>query len=364
MATHRKRGRPPGPTSRRSAIAADIARQLESGAWPIGKPIPSYRQLAARYRVCVTTIRLVLHALSEDGRLRLNPRRKAIASVGAPAATLLNGAVAIVMRDQFAVHMLSAENAMLWRGLTGGLRGTNNAFFILQDWRRWRTEFPAGLRDLPLAGVILLGPFAPEMIKHYETLKLPVMLVDQPGDEFKLHSVSVANYEAAFDATQRLIGLGHRHLAFVRTVLVSLGGIDPDSRARQDGFLDACRKHRLRPGRYKVFSTILSPGPTPALAALVRAAPRFTAVVCNNVVHAAQTARAAETAGLNVPRDLSIVAFRSPTGHDRDWSGPQIDFEEIGRRSAELLLSRPRRIEHVKIATVWHEGISLAEARR
>ncbi|MBI3831632.1 MAG: substrate-binding domain-containing protein [Planctomycetes bacterium] len=354
-------GRPPGDASRYRAIAADLARRLASGEWPLGKPIPSYRRLARHYSAGLRAVRLALQELSADGRVLIRPRRPPQAALGRPLAAVLDKAIALV--STFGLNQLVdvAIGKALWRGLALGADELGWPLIVLQHPHRWRQEFPAGLRHLPLSGLILLGPFKADMLRQYEALRVPVVLVDQPGDALKLHSVAVDNYRAARDATARLIARGHRRIAFVRSLVNSVKDIDPDSRERQAGFIAACSSAGLKEKDFKVFTSQHQAGST--MREIVQTRPRFSAVFCVTGTHALQTAAAAEEAGMKIPQDLSIVTFQPSVESARNWSGPHINFERMGRTAVRLLQRKSAGPEHVRIPTVWKEGNTLAQVR-
>lgn len=339
-----------------------MAAKLASGEWPVGKPIPSYRQLAAKYQVSVTTVRLSLQALARDGHLSIHARHKPIASLGKSLNEMMEGAIAVVLKDQLAHYLRGRDNICIWQGLTTGFLASNSPILVMQHWKLWRSAFPAGLHDLPLAGIVLLGPFRSEILRQYEAFKIPVVLVDQPGVQYKLHSVQVANYQAAYDATARMIEHGHTRIAFVRSVLASLRDIDPDARERQRGFLDACKERKLKASQYKVVSAILTSSSQSVLEA-VQTAPRFTAILCANERHALQTANAAQAAGLNIPRELSIVTFHSKHSAERNWAGPRTDFEAIGHKAAHVIFQPPTEPTHALVPSIWNEGETLRALR-
>ncbi|MCW8133150.1 MAG: substrate-binding domain-containing protein [Planctomycetota bacterium] len=362
MAKRRRRGRPPGPSSRRKAIVADLSARIAGGEWPVGKPIPSCRQLAARYRVSVTTLRLALDELKREGRLQVQPRKKPVAALGQDLGEMLAGAVAMVLKDQVAHYLRGAENQRLWQGLTESLLASNSPFLLLQHWKLWRTAFPAGLRELPLAGVLLLGPYRAETVRMYESLSVPVVLVDQPGAPYRVHSVSVANREAAYDATQRVLDLGHKRIAYVRSLVSSVQGIDPDGKERQEGFLAACRDRKLKPRQYRVFTAALTPA-SQTVREIAEATPRYTVIVCANGRHALQSAAAAEALGLRIPRDLSVVAFRPEHSEAGHVSGPVVASHAIGAKAVEIMLRKPAEPEHALVPAAWNKGETLAPPR-
>ena len=357
MKQPKRRGQVPDSTSRYSAIASDIARRLAAGEWPVGNRIPSFRRFAREYEVSLGTIQRALGALRTEGRVRVTPDRPTLAALGASLSSVMAGAVALVLGKRLPVVLQPGLYESIWRGIVDGVAKADSTLIILQHANRWQHEYPAGLRHLPLRGVLLLGPFAPGLLRQYEALGLPVVLLDQPGAKFRLHSVTVANYDAASDATSRLIARGHRQIAFVRSVVGSIRDIDPDAKERQAGFAAACKQAGLKQGQCRVFSAGFGDS-SAAVQDLVRSTPRFTAVLMASDAHAKQMASAARAAGLGIPRDLSVVTFRSPLALTRDWSGPQVDFEEFGRIGVELLRRKPRTIQHVRVQPVWHDGDS------
>ena len=52
-------------------LACEFRRKIETGQWPSGERLPTTRELAAKYRVSVNTIRFhVKHMLSKAGARR------------------------------------------------------------------------------------------------------------------------------------------------------------------------------------------------------------------------------------------------------------------------------------------------------
>jgi DNA-binding LacI/PurR family transcriptional regulator len=358
MGPPRRSGQDASPTAGYRGVAEEIARRLDRGEWPVGTRLPSFRRFAREYDVSLGTIQRALGALKTEGRVRITPDRPTEAALGASLSSVMEGAVALVLGKRLPVVLQPGSYEFIWRGIVDGVAKADSTLIILQHANRWQHEYPAGLRHLPLRGVLLLGPLPPGLLRQYEALGLPVVLLDQPGARFRLHSVTVANYDAAADATSRLLSAGHRQIAFVRSVVGSIRDIDPDAKERQAGFAAACKQAGLEAGhQFRVFSAGFGDS-SAAVQDLVRSTPRFTAVLMASDAHAKQMASAARAAGLSIPRDLSVVTFRSPLALSRDWSGPQVDFEELGRIGVEILRRKPRTIQHVRVGAAWHDGDS------
>lgn len=336
-------------------IAVELARRLASGEWAVGSRMPSYRTFANEFKVSLRTIQLAFKLLKKDGLVRVAPQRMAVAALGAPLTAIVEGAVVLVLKSNLHAYLGGDWYEKIWRGVVQGTAKDNHPLVILQHEWRWRHEFPAGLQHLPLKGVLLLGPFSTELLRQYEHFKWPVALLDQPGDELKLHSVSASNYEAAFEATSRLIGWGHRRIAFLRRLVWSLKRIDPDARERQEGFVAACRKGRLKESDYAIFTGSASDSGF-AVRQLLSAKPRFGAVVATDPLVAEQLAQAAGAEKLKIPTDLSIVSVLSSLAPPQNWSGMRVDAEAFGWRGVELLQRRSSKPQRIRMRATWHEG--------
>jgi DNA-binding transcriptional regulator YhcF (GntR family) len=363
MPESKRRGRPPGPIPRYQSIVEDLTRRFDAGHFSIGQPMPSCREFAREYDVGPKTIWLALKSLERDGRVQVTRGKKSIASRRVPIATVMENTVAIVMKYDLAMLAGIGCPPGIGQGIFESLSKTRTTCLILQDIRWWRYDCPQGLRDVPIKGILIVGPVPLPLLKKYESMGVPLVLIDQPADDFNVHSVTVDNYRAAFDATSRLIELGHSRIAFARSIISNLKNIDPDAKERQEGFIAACKKAGLTRQQYGIFSMTIGKQSTSA-EDLLRARPRYTAVLSAGDVHAEQIGFAAQALGLKVPRDLSIVTFRVAHELQTDWSGPKIDFVEMGRIGTELLQSNPSPIQHVRFNSVWHEGVTLAPPRR
>jgi DNA-binding LacI/PurR family transcriptional regulator len=351
------RGRPPGHGNRYDSIAADLARRLAAGEWPVGKALPSYRQLAHSYGAGLQAVRLALKQLAADGSVVISPRRRPTAALGETLSTVLTGSIAAVCTFPFVRAFDPGDVQSMWRGITHAAARVCTPVIVLQDNNRWRTHYPAGINKMPLAGALLMGPFRHSILRQYEDMKFPVVLLDQPGGDLRFHSVSVNNFQAAFDAVSRLVRLGHRRIAFIRSLVSSLNDIDPDSKERQAGFVAGCVAAGLREGDYKIFSSYHSGDAVPK--EIVRAKPKFTAVFSCAPTHANQLAAICQKAGLQIPRDLSVISFRSDKPLAINWTGPQTHFETIGLTAVATMLRKSPTPERVLIDPVWNDGATL-----
>lgn len=142
-------------------------------------------------------------------------------------------------------------------------------------------------------------------------------------------------------ATRHLRGLGHTRIAHLS------GPLDTDSgRRRRAGFASATadlgQDLPVVEAQYDVDSG------RRAMNELLRLDPRPTGVVCANVASAAGALAAAVAAGVDIPREMSVVAL-----HDIPWADSlhpalttvRMPLEELGRRAVELLLELPSDVD-------------------
>lgn len=342
-----------GFTPRYKMVIADMKKRLGAGEWKVREELPSSRSLVQHYHLSRPMVLRVLRELAREGLISLSRRK--LPRVAAPTSIrpFMRDSIGVVLSSSASRVMCNPYSGRTLEGVFKAIAKSGNTLVILQHSNHWRTVFPAGLEELQLRGVLLLGPFSPPILHRYENLNIPVVLMDQPGEKYLLHSVGVDNYRAAYDATSRLIALGHRRLAFVRYVVAALKDIDPDSRERQLGFLNACQDGGIHPLMRKIFTCF---GTKHAVKGLVEKTFYYSGVLTSSAEIALAVKKNAELNNLEVPRDISIETFNHNQTADPNWSGPQIDFQEIGQRAVEILKRNPATIEHVRVPVVWNNG--------
>jgi DNA-binding LacI/PurR family transcriptional regulator len=359
--SHKPFGRPPGPQSQHRQIAELVTQRLLKGEWAPRAPLPSLRQLAKHYNVGLQVIRLALARLLSEDRVALNARRQVIANVQNPGPHVTSNCVALVISYDMPSLVASQSGMDILAGIHQGIARTPYPLLLVHGSKDLRKSIPGDLLELPLRGVLLYGQFSMNLLREYEKLAIPVALVDHPAEDRQLHSASLNNVEATFEATTRLIDMGHRRLAFMRVLHVNVNKIDPDSRERQRGFTQAVETAGLPPDDVQIFtfsSGTLPNGPT--MQAFFRARPRFTAIVAVDGNCAEIIRKAAQLVGLSVPRDLSIICFRGQNESGPDWSGPRVDFKKLGCAAVELLDKPLKPALNTKIDTYWHPGNTVA----
>jgi LacI family transcriptional regulator len=194
------------------------------------------------------------------------------------------------------------------------------------------------LADERVSGVVL-SPSDPEgSIEQLTALGIPVVAIDRPLSGVSTDLIVADNAPAVRLATERLIGAGHRRIAYI-------GGraeVETGS-ARQEGYVTAVESSglgkvlanggfRREPARQAVSELLRLPEPPTAL------------VVANNLM-ALGAVQAIREQGLQIPRDIAIIAVDNP-----EWAelvDPPLTvlaqpIRAMATEAAELLIRRIR----------------------
>ena len=159
-------------------------------------------------------------------------------------------------------------------------------------------------------GVILLCsllPFSKKLIEIEESRRLPIVIGLEPISEElnKLPSVHIDNDQAAFDATNYLITLGHTDIIFVSGPKNSYVTKD-----RELGFTKAMKHAGIKLSRDSIlYSDLTVNGGVNAANDVLRRSILPTAIFCANDDMALGCMSAAEKSGIKIPDRISIMGF-------------------------------------------------------
>ena len=136
-------------------------------------------------------------------------------------------------------------------------------------------------------------------------LNVPMVLVnDQYPGEF-VHSVMIANEDGSRAATEHLIDLGHRRIAYVG----DRSGYQTETE-RLEGYRQALSAAGIEfDAELAVHGDGRPEGAAEAMEALLKLAEPPTAVCCYNDMTALGAMRAIRARGLRVPEDVSVTGF-------------------------------------------------------
>ncbi len=148
--------------------------------------------------------------------------------------------------------------------------------------------------------------------EHLDRLGVPVVLVNSHSEQTGRYtfSISVDNRHGGSLATQHLIGLGHRRIAYITGPADQAHLSGSDDLERMAGYQGALRRAGINFDPALVVHGTGSPtGGEIALPALLSLQDKPTAVFCYNDMTAIGLLRSARQKGVVVPRDLAVVGF-------------------------------------------------------
>jgi DNA-binding LacI/PurR family transcriptional regulator len=190
------------------------------------------------------------------------------------------------------------------------------------------------LRARQVDGVIIDGVGAASL-PHDALSDLKVVVVDEPSERWP--GIASDALAAGRLAAEHLVGLGHRRLAFIGPATDVHG-----FRMRERGFFQALREAGMAlPHEWLRRTPPTVSGGQKAMKALLASGERPTGVFCANDLIAMGALKAALTAGVAVPGEMSIVgcddvemaSFVTP-----ELTTVAIPARELGARAARLLL--------------------------
>lgn len=191
-----------------------------------------------------------------------------------------------------------------------------------------------------LDGIILPPPLSESMAVHSEVAaaKMPMVTVAMGLPHEESLNVRIDDFEAAKEITSYLLELGHRHVGFVRGHPSMTA-----SSERYRGFIAALEEFGLDPdqapveqGYFTYRSGLI------AAERLIARDDRPTAIFASNDDMAAAVVNIAHRAGLDVPRDLSVVGFDDTAPATTVW--PELTtirqpVAEMSQAAIELLMT-------------------------
>jgi LacI family transcriptional regulator len=217
--------------------------------------------------------------------------------------------------------------------------------------RSYASTFASGL----VGGLLIILPFQTgTYLKTLQRKNIPCVMVEHQGSESACPVIESTNWQGAFDATEYLIQLGHRRIAFIsgRTDLRS-------SHDRLAGYEAALAHYGIPFESALVVTGSFEAGQTRQVThALLELTDAPTAIFASSDMMAFSVLEVALQRGLRIPDNLSVIGFddipQSATSHP-PLTTVQQSLIEMGRVAARMLIARIENpalpIEHVQLKT-------------
>ncbi len=296
----------------------EMRHRILRNEWPTGSRIPSEHAIQNAAGVSRNTVRQSLDAARAEGLIDTVPGKGTYVAQrpGKQHDLRLIGYVVPYFRSSFDGQLIrGAESALrpqdyriIFSTSDGQLAEENRTLRLLQQ------DHVAGL---------LIWPVMADDPRRYlaELIRggLPVGLMDRTFPGLEADVVMCDNFGGGYLATQHLIALGHRRIAFLCRPHMALMPVAERLRgyrqAMQDAGLDALdpvlvgERQEIRTDYALRSYTDASGADIEQLRDYLAAPGRATAIFAMNDLMAMQTLRAAEIGGISVPQELSVVGF-------------------------------------------------------
>ena len=250
------------------------------------------------------------------------------------------GVVFADIRNPFFTSILAGIESVLWQDGYVLLLGNSDEDSHLEQIHL-ETLIEEGV-----AGVILAAVTDnPARYQPIQRLGTALLFVDRIPSGLRADSIVINHTDAAIQATDHLIAVGHRRIAFI-------SGMDHLSTARDRllGYELALRQHgRAVEPALVIKSNFRQDGGLQAMKHLLAMPERPDAVLVANNLMTLGAFQAINEAGLNIPSDIAILGF-----DDMPWATsmqPPLTViaqptHELGTMAGRMLLERIRNPEH------------------
>jgi len=344
----------PAPNRRVTVHPAPILRARETmkqtaskrGARPKNREQASIKDVA---RIAGVSIATVSRCINDRERVRESTRKRvdnAISATGFRPNTLAQSFRR--GKSQIIMVVLPSVGDPFFTGVMRGVRtvATGRGYSLLINETQFNTmsadEIGAMLVSSHVDGIVLLAsmsPFGTEVLSERSHRALPIVIGCETisAELSDLPGVHIDNVGAASEATDYLLKMGHRKIAFIDGQDSSLL-----TRDRKSGYRQSMRKAHIpvedgwvQEGRMTLEGAI------EATHALLNLRNRPTAIFCANDEMAMGCMHAIRTAGLRIPEDISVLGFddvRYAGVLDPPLTTIRQPAEEIGERVMHRLL--------------------------
>lgn len=351
------------PTPQIREVEALIRDRIETGRYEAGGRLPSEREICDELKVHRRVVRSAIQLLEREGLVLRQPNcRATIRSAHAQDAALapqtpnsklqLSRFVALMMWHGTSQEEGGTGQQRIFWGMNQslGMAGYHTVFLDLREPVALENEHvdreSAHLQyalNQGFGGIVFYCySYDPnrELLRKIAQ-RVPLVLIDRELLGVEADYVGVTNHEGMYEATNYLIGLGHKRVAYV-TRNEPINTVQD----RTQGYLHALREH-FGSNYYEMVLAVPSTGGDvcPALDTVLSlpAGERPTAVLCVNDYEAVYVAERALQLGLKVPEDLSVIGCdniitKLPNGIGLTTIAQP--FEQIGVEAAKLFLRR------------------------
>jgi len=193
--------------------------------------------------------------------------------------------------------------------------------------------------------MIIVGSYSKEFYSALKKANMPVVLVATYQHTEKFHEVRIDDRKGGYMATQYLVELGHRNIAFISGTLRDQGV----TQLRFEGYRRALEENNIPYRKELVFPGVVSFESGMESAGRVLSQKNdITAMFCTADILAIGALKKALEMGRKIPDDLSIMGFDNL--NISEYTSPSIttvgqDIELKGKLAVEIILDDINNLE-------------------
>ncbi|ANU15198.1 Maltose operon transcriptional repressor MalR, LacI family [Planococcus halocryophilus Or1] len=298
-------------------------------------PATVSRVIADNPRISVKTKAKVREVMKDMGYYPNFQARNLVANKSRTLGIIMENSAALAFQNPFFPEVL--------RGISTQAHDSKYGLYLstgatLEEIYQEVVEMVQGRR---VDGIILLySKIGDPVLEFLRQSELPFAVVGRPHqDPFSVTHVNNDNINTAKDTVEYLIGLGHRHIAFVGGATDFVVSID-----RMQGYKQALAKHNISfDVDYTVNQDFIQGKERESIRRLMALPVPPTAIVTHDDMVAYEVIGYLEDLEIGVPDDVSIIGFNNHT-ISRYLKPPlstvDISIYELGLRAAELVLEK------------------------
>lgn len=310
-------------------------RQLiEGGKFPVGSRLPTEMALTDAHRVSRGTVRQAMRSLSDAGLIHRETKNGTVVSAPPPSARVqaerIIGVVFPETHDAFCLDIMKGVQAACRE------RGYHAAFGYSRHSSVLERAEVMRMKQAGFGGVLVLPHDDPALFSELSAASYPFVYIDQRVGAVPADFVGIDNVGSSLGATDHLLRLGYRAVAFVHQN-ADLSQAPSTVRDRYRGYRAALTAYGVP---FQPSWLIAAEHDTHYAEFLLQAElPR--AVVAANDHTALKLLDAAFKLGLSVPEELAVVGFDDiPQAVGMALTTVVQPSAEIGLRAAQLLIDR------------------------
>lgn len=200
-------------------VYRELLEAIHNGTYRVGDHLPSVDNLCLRYGVSSITIRRAMNMLKDEGYVSRQPRIGTIVVNNTPQEDHHVGAL-----PRIAMIVTNFDDTFGTRVIKGALNAAVDHAHIMLQQSNGDSELERSLIDSAVKdgaqGLILIpcnSDFVPQPVIDLISSNFPITILDRRFEGVPVTTVSSDNIGGATTATEYLLSLGHRHVAFVRS---------------------------------------------------------------------------------------------------------------------------------------------------